>query len=157
VAVRGLIATCGALALFASGPGPAFGQGADDILGIWDNEEKTSKIAVVRCDDAYCGDVVRLKDPDYPAGSTEGAPGTPRLDHNNPSPELRSTPLLGLRIMRGFRFADGAWSGGTIYDPKNGKTYRGKITLSSPTRLDLRGYVGIPLFGRTSHWTREAP
>lgn len=138
-------------------PGPAFASGPDAILGIWYSEEKTSKIEVVRCGEEYCGDVVWLKDPVYPQGAKEGTPGTPYLDHNNPNPEFRASPLLGLRIMRGFRFAEGAWSGGTIYDPKNGKTYRGKMTLASPTRLDLRGYVGIPLFGRTSHWSREAP
>jgi uncharacterized protein (DUF2147 family) len=46
------------------------------------------------------------------------------------------------------------WKGGSVYDPQNGKIYRGKITLVSPNKLDLRGFVGIPLFGRTTTWTR---
>jgi uncharacterized protein (DUF2147 family) len=144
-------------ALLPVQPGRAYAGGPEIILGTWFSEDKTSKIEVVRCGEEYCGDVVWLEDPVYPPDAKEGVPGTPYLDHNNPKAECRSAPLLGLRIMKGFRFADDVWSGGTIYDPKNGKTYQGKMTLGSPTRLDLRGYVGIPLFGRTSHWTRESP
>ncbi len=48
----------------------------------------------------------------------------------------------------------GVWKDGSVYDPKNGKTYRGKITLVSPNKLNLRGFVGITLFGRTTTWTR---
>ena len=44
---------------------------------------------------------------------------------------------------------------GEIYDPKNGKTYSGTINIVSKNRLNLRGYVGISWFGRTSHWTRK--
>lgn len=154
---KDMVGLCCAAVFLALAPGPAFGQGGDDILGLWNNEEKTSRIEIVRCGDEYCGDIVWLKNPDYPPDTKDGVPGTPRSDHNNPSPGLRGKPLLGLRIMDGFRHADGSWSGGTIYDPKNGKTYRGKLTLGSPTRLNLRGFVGIPLFGRTSHWTREGP
>jgi uncharacterized protein (DUF2147 family) len=48
----------------------------------------------------------------------------------------------------------GVWSGGTIYDPDTGNTYRCKLTLRSPDVIDLRGYIGISLFGRTSRWIR---
>jgi uncharacterized protein (DUF2147 family) len=44
---------------------------------------------------------------------------------------------------------------GKVYDPKNGKTYSGKMTLVSPTELHLRGFIGISLIGRTAVWTRE--
>ena len=129
--------------------------GADDILGDWNNEEKDAKIEIYKCDDRYCGKIIWSKEPNYPAGSREGVPGTPRLDRNNPDPALRKTPIIGLVIMRGFISAGGGmWSGGTVYDPKSGKTYRGKMTLVSPNRLRLRGFVGIPLFGRTAVWTR---
>ena len=129
--------------------------GADDILGDWNNEEKDAKIEIYKCDDRYCGKIIWSKEPNYPAGSREGVPGTPRVDRNNPDPALRKTPIIGLVIMRGFISAGGdMWSGGTVYDPKSGKTYRGKMTLVSPNRLRLRGFVGIPLFGRTAVWTR---
>ena len=134
---------------------PALAADGDAILGVWNNQEKDAKIEIYKCGGEYCGKVVRLKEPNYPEGSNEGTPGTPRLDHNNPDPNLKKTPIIGLEIMRGFSYAGGSkWTGGTVYDPKNGKTYRGKMTLVSPNQLSLRGFVGIPLFGRTATWTR---
>jgi uncharacterized protein (DUF2147 family) len=127
----------------------------DDILGVWNNEEKDGKIELFKCNGKYCGKIVWAKEPNYPAGSTEGTPGTPRLDHHNPDAAKRSTPILGLQIVNDFIFAgEDVWKGGTVYDPKSGNTYRGKMTLVSPNELDLRGFVGIPLFGRTTTWTR---
>ena len=128
---------------------------SDDILGVWNNDEKDAKIEIYKCGGKYCGRVIWLKEPNYPEGSKDGTPGTPRLDHNNPDPSLRKTSIIGLDIVRDFTSVDGhTWSGGTVYDPKNGKTYRGKMTLVSRNQLNLRGYVGIPLFGRTTMWTR---
>ncbi len=133
----------------------ASAAGDDDILGVWNNEEKDGKIEIFKCDGKYCGKIVFAKEPNYPPGSKEGTPGTPRLDHNNPDAAKRSRPIIGLQIVNNFIFAgENVWKGGTVYDPKNGKTYRGKITLVSPDKLDLRGFVGIPLFGRTTTWTR---
>ena len=131
------------------------GAGADDILGVWNNQEKTARIEVMKCGDVYCGKIVWLEEPNYPEGSTDGVPGTPKLDHKNPVPEKRKTPVMGLPIVNDMR-PDGekTWSGGTVYDPKNGKTYKGKLTLIDQNRLDLRGYIGISLIGRTAHWTR---
>ena len=51
--------------------------------------------------------------------------------------------------------ADDEWDDGEIYDPKSGNTYRGTINMVSKNRLNLRGYVGISWFGRTSHWARK--
>ncbi len=132
-----------------------YAAGGDDILGVWNNEEKDGKIEIFKCDGKYCGKIVYAKEPNYPAGSKEGTPGTPRLDHNNPDAAKKSRPIIGLQIVNDFIFAgENVWKGGTVYDPKNGKTYRGKITLVSPDKLDLRGFVGIPLFGRTTTWTK---
>lgn len=139
-----------AASLFAAGP--------DDVLGVWLNQEKDAKIEIVKCGEKYCGKVVWLKEPNYPPDSKEGIPGTPKLDHNNPHPVLRKAPVIGLQIMRDFTFAgDDLWKSGKVYDPKNGKTYSGKMTLVSPTELHLRGFIGISLLGRTATWTRPAP
>ncbi len=128
----------------------------DDILGVWNNEEKDAKIEIFSCSGKYCGKIVWAKEPDYPAGSTEGTPGTPRLDHHNPDTSKRSRPILGLQIVNDFIFAgENVWKDGTVYDPKNGNTYRGRMTLVSPNTLALRGFIGIPLFGRSTTWTRE--
>ncbi|HAR46316.1 MAG: hypothetical protein A2X56_06850 [Nitrospirae bacterium GWC2_57_13] len=129
--------------------------GADAIVGVWWNQEKDAHIELYKCGQEYCGRIVWLKEPDYPADSREGVPGTAKLDHNNPDPALRKIPVVGLRIVHGLSFVgDDRWKGGKIYDPKNGKTYSSKITLVSPERLDLRGYIGISLIGRTAVWER---
>jgi len=135
-----------------------YAAGGDDILGVWNNAEKDAKIEMFKCGDKYCGKIIWMKEPNYPAGSTEGTPGTPRLDNHNPDPAHRTRPIFGLQIVHNFVFAgDNLWKGGKVYDPKNGKTYSGKLTIVSPTQLDLRGYVGISLFGRTTTWTRYLP
>jgi uncharacterized protein (DUF2147 family) len=50
--------------------------------------------------------------------------------------------------------ADGTWTDGSIYDPASGYTYRCQLSLDGNDRLRLRGYVGVPLIGRTTTWTR---
>jgi len=128
---------------------------SDDIVGVWYDQTKDAKIDIFKCGEKYCGKIVWLKVPNYPADSKEGTPGTPKLDNNNPDPALKKMPRLGLQIVRDFQFVgDNLWKNGTVYDPKNGKTYSGKITLVSPKELDLRGYVGVSMFGRTEKWTK---
>ncbi len=80
------------------------------------------------------------------------APAT--TDIHNPEPSERNRALCGLKIGSGFTLhgADHA-AGGTLYDPKTGKTYRGGMTAAGP-KLELRGYVGIPLFGESQTWMR---
>jgi len=132
-----------------------FAANADDILGVWFNGEKNAKIEINKCAEKYCGKIVWLKEPNYPEASKDGTPGTPKLDHNNPDAALKKAPVLGLQIVYDFAFAgDDLWKDGRVYDPKNGKTYKGKMTLVSPQQLNLRGYIGISLIGRTTSWTR---
>ena len=76
-------------------------------------------------------------------------------DAKNPDPALRSRPLVGLELFEGFTWdGDGRWTGGTIYDPNSGKTYRCIITWVDENTLKVRGYVGVPMLGRTETWTR---
>jgi uncharacterized protein (DUF2147 family) len=125
-----------------------------DILGDWKTENDESKVEIYRCAAQICGKITWLKRPTY-TDATEGEVGTPVIDRKNPDPALRHRPVLGLQILTGFsEEGDGSWGGGTCYDPKSGKTYRGKMHLKAPGRLELRGYIGIPLFGRSSVWTR---
>jgi uncharacterized protein (DUF2147 family) len=136
----------------------AMGSSVEDslgLLGIWNNEDGRAKIDIFDCGGHFCGRIVWLKEPNYPHDDKSGMGGKHRMDLENPSPELRSRPLMGLQIMEGFDYVgNGVWDKGRIYDPESGKTYKGKITLASPHRLLLRGYIGIPLFGRTSVWAR---
>jgi uncharacterized protein (DUF2147 family) len=114
----------------------------DEILGIWKTEKKDAMIEVTRCGENICGDVVWIQED----GSAK--------DTKNPDPGMRGRPILGLRIMSDFKYAgQNRWKG-HLYDPDNGKTYKGEIRLSGHDRLSLRGYVGTPVFGRTSVWTR---
>ncbi len=64
--------------------------------------------------------------------------------------------IVGMEIVRHMR-ADGAeWSGGEILDPENGKTYRASMKLiDDGTKLVVRGYIGISLFGRSQTWIRR--
>ena len=63
---------------------------------------------------------------------------------------------MGMIIMYNFKYDDeNKWDDGNIYDPKSGNEYSGTMTLTSKNNLNLRGYVGIPLFGRTSNWSRK--
>ena len=152
VILRTLYASIGAVLIAAS---PCLAAHADDILGVWFNSEKDARIEIAKCGERYCGTVVWLKEPNYPEGSKDGIPGSPKTDHHNPDPSLRKTPIIGLRIVQDFSFAgENLWKDGKVYDPKNGKTYKGRMTLVSPAQLDLRGYIGISLIGRTTTWTR---
>ncbi len=136
-------------------PAASFAVDPAQVLGVWNTEDKKAKVEIYPCGDKYCGKIVWLKDPNYEPGSKEGTPGTPKIDFRNPDPSLRSRPILGMPFMTNFAFdGDRTWTGGRLYDPEKGKTYSGKITLVSPERLDLRGYIGISLLGRTSQWTR---
>lgn len=121
-----------------------------DILGIWFNEEKTSKLQVYQVGTKFFAKIVWLKDP------LDKASGKPRVDNLNPDAKLKNTPLLGLVVLKDFAFdGDNEWKSGTIYDPKNGKTYSCYIKLDdSPNKLKIRGYIGVSLLGRTTYWTR---
>ncbi|MEA3426061.1 MAG: DUF2147 domain-containing protein [Bacteroidota bacterium] len=125
----------------------ASASNADDIVGIWLSASGEGKIQIYKEGDRYFGKLYWMKEPNGPKGN-------PKLDNNNPDPALRNKPLLGLVILKNFRYDDGEWSGGLIYDPKNGKEYKSYIKLKDPQTLSLRGYIGISLLGRTELWKR---
>jgi uncharacterized protein (DUF2147 family) len=124
----------------------AFAQ-APGIAGIWWTPEHDGKIEIaVDTAGVATGRLIGV----------ERAHATDR-DQHNPDPSLRARPVLGLTILRDFRQEkDGTWSGGTVYDPEEGRTYRGTLVLDRDGRLRMRGYVGIELFGRTEILVRVA-
>ncbi|WP_447642517.1 MULTISPECIES: DUF2147 domain-containing protein [Chitinophagaceae] len=120
---------------------------AQNIEGYWLNEEKEGKIEIFKHSDGkYYGKIIWLKEPNRDE--------KPKLDINNKDEKLRSEPILGLNILKGFSKDGDIYNGGTIYDPKNGKTYSCKITPKDNNTLSIRGYIGISLIGRTTTWTR---
>jgi uncharacterized protein (DUF2147 family) len=119
----------------------------DQIEGLWYNDVKSGKILITRDKDGkFYGKVVWLKEP--------LKNGKPKIDELNADEKLRSRPRLGLPVLAGFvKDGDKKYTDGTIYDPNNGKTYSCNITYKGNT-LDIRGYIGISLFGRTTTWSR---
>ncbi|VVE61034.1 hypothetical protein PCA31118_00440 [Pandoraea captiosa] len=64
--------------------------------------------------------------------------------------------MLGMQIIRGIKKDGDEYSGGYILDPENGKDYRCKLTvIDGGKKLDVRGFIGISLIGRTQTWIRE--
>jgi len=114
---------------------------------LWFNEEKTSKIQIYKATDGkFYAKIVWLK-------VTEEN-GKPRTDVNNPDKARQIAPLMGLVILKGFKKeSDGLYDDGTIYDPKNGKTYSCKITPDGD-KIKVRGFVGFSMLGRTTVWTK---
>jgi uncharacterized protein (DUF2147 family) len=68
---------------------------------------------------------------------------------------LKNQPIMGMVILRNLEKDDDEWSGGTILDPANGKTYKCKIAVEDGgKKLKVRGYIGMALLGRTQYWIR---
>jgi uncharacterized protein (DUF2147 family) len=121
---------------------------ADDIIGIWlTNGPDPAKIEISKAHDKYYGKIIWLKFP-------EDANGV-KKDINNPIKELRFKSIIGLTILRDFTFnKKSKWIDGLIYDPENGKTYSCNIKLKDKNTLEVRGYIGVSLLGRTEVWRR---
>ena len=120
---------------------------AQDVVGKWKLEDGSAIVEVYQEGDVFNGKIVWLKNP------TE-ADGSPAVDSNNPDAKLRSRQLIGLNMLSGLKQKGGEYSGGSIYDPGNGKTYNCSMKgegdiLKVRGSLDKRG-----LLGRTMDWFR---
>jgi uncharacterized protein (DUF2147 family) len=137
-------------------------MGAVLLLSIWHSRSALSEVPVgtwmfanrvalqiFECSGQLCGRIVWLLRPRTPAGQ-------PDLDTLNPDPSLRLRHLCGLTIIWGLQpGAQGHWTGGWLYDPKDGVTYDVDAELTTPTTLSARVYRGAPLFGRTEVLIRD--
>jgi uncharacterized protein (DUF2147 family) len=112
------------------------------VQGYW-REPLGAVLRIARCEDKLCIQIVAF------------SPGNhPHVDEHNPNASLRGRSLCGLRIGSGFLETDPRHArGGHLYDPRTGRTYSGSMTAEGD-RLNLRGYFGIKLLGRTETWTR---
>jgi len=113
-----------------------------EIAGTWLTQAKD---AVVRVED--CGD-------GSPCGVIQWVKPNPKgpLDANNPDPQLKTRPLVGLRLLYGFKQRDGVWEQGRIYDPSSGRTYAAHIATAADGTLKVSGCVGP--FCQNQIWTR---
>lgn len=125
----------------------------DPVVGLWQTtDEKTNapsalvKLEVV--DDVLRGTIVKV----FPQS---GVPVEPVCKLC--TDERRDKPILGMTILTGLkRTAAGKWSGGEILDPKIGKVYKVKLNATENSKtMEVLGYVGVPLMGKTRIWQRE--
>ena len=149
--MRPLLATLLVLA------GTAFAD-PGDIQGTWLSGDGDGLIAI-KVSTTYLPNGKKGADPFISAtilGTPNEDPDRADTDEKNPDPALRSRKLVGLEIFRGFSYdGDGRWSRGFIYDPNSGKTYRCKLNLVDRDTLEVRGFIGISLIGRTETWKRQ--
>lgn len=120
---------------------------AQDVVGKWKLEDGTAIVEVYKNGDVYNGKIVWLQKP------TE-ADGSPAVDNNNPDKALRSRKLIGLNMLSGLKKNGGEYTGGSIYDPGNGKTYNCSMKVEGDV-LKVRGSLDKKgLLGRTMDWFR---
>ncbi|MCU0774434.1 MAG: DUF2147 domain-containing protein [Ideonella sp.] len=124
-----------------------------DPTGSWRTvDDRTgqdrSVIRIERQGDLLSGRVVRSLDPrDDPAARCVKCPG-----------DRKDQPIVGMAILSGLRPSTSnvrLWEGGEILDPDSGSVYRARVRLSEDGRtLEVRGFLGMALFGRTQVWKR---
>ena len=132
----------------ASTVAPRAADGATPI-GRWYAEGGAAEVEITPCGERLCGRVAWLRAP-------FDEDGCEWRDRRNPDASLRDRPLIGLQVLAGLLPAaePGSWTGGTVYDPTSGRTYRCALELEGNDRLQVRGYIGVPLLGRTTTWIR---
>lgn len=121
---------------------------SDDVIGIWLTYEEKSQVRIFKATNGkYYGKIDWLKE------------DKDQKDSNNPDLSLRDEPIMGMTILKGFSYNKNKeyWDSGTIYDPKNGKTYDCYMWFENDKqKLDIKGYVlGMKFIGRTTTWKRE--
>lgn len=128
--------------------GPA---AADPAFGFWLTENRRAIVEIGPCHangGEVCGHIVWSVAPHHPDGRL-------KTDAQNPDPALRDRPICGLPLILGLQAAEpGGWDGGTIYNARDGSDYAVRIAAEGD-RLEVRGYLGLSLFGSTQAWTRE--
>ena len=133
--------------LFAVG---ASAQQADKILGVYKavEEGKESKVEFTRqADGSYRGQIIWLKQPNNPDG-------TPKLDVKNPDASKRSIRADKVVVVDGVKYdaKKDVWSGGRVYDPTKGKTYKVEVSFEDPRTLRVKGsLLGI---SKSVYWTK---
>lgn len=129
--------------------GSALAQGGTP-LGRWITESGNLEVEIAPCAPppagaaVLCGKVVRVL-----ANRSMSGPG----EEMKPAD---ARPALGMTLLTGLQAAGEGVYQGTIYNRENARHYSVKLTPAEPAQLLVRGYVGLPLFGKTQVW-RRAP
>ncbi|HEY9547266.1 MAG TPA: DUF2147 domain-containing protein [Solimonas sp.] len=146
-AIRPLLYAATVLVAIAAG---AAWAANDTPVGTWktidDATGKAKSLVTIREDDGTLhGKVVKLFNPSKPNPTCEKCEG-----------KRKDQPIMGMEILWGLKKDDGQWDGGQILDPEKGKVYGAKLSLADDgQKLNVRGFVGFSLLGRTQTWIRE--
>ncbi len=155
--IRACIVVLGLAAGTISAGGPSRAAGPS-VYGIWLLESKNAHVEIWSCAaqgrGPVCGRLVALLNPRGPDGKP--VPPEQVVDFRNPDPTQRTRRLLDLVFLYDFKPTGdpNIFEDGTIYSAEDGKTYRANLKLQADGTLLLRGYVGVPMFGRSQTWTR---
>ena len=123
-------------------------QHRDAVLGHWRSAHGSGKMLIFKKGDKYFGKLIWLKEP-------LDERGHPKKDIHNPDAKPRSRSIIGLEVLKDLKYKnDGIYTGGSIYNPKTGNSYNCQMKLYGPDRLDIRGYFGLSLIGKTETWIR---
>lgn len=116
-----------------------------DPAGLWLTENKRAVVKIDHCGNGLCGNIHWIIE------------GGMQTDAKNPDEAKRGQPMCGLPILSGFTQNQKnlkVWESGKIYKADEGDTYNATVSVIDANKLYLRGYVGIPLLGKTQYWTR---
>ena len=122
-----------------AGVSPAWA--AAPIVGRYLTEDGAGIVQVARCGEAICGRLVQI---------LKAKPGAAATDINNRDAALRSRPIQGIAILSSFTERGADWRG-TIYDPRNGKSYKSIVSRNSDGSLKVQGCIAF--FCQTQRWT----
>lgn len=117
---------------------PALAQKGGNPSGVWLTQTGESKVRLSPCGSGYCGVIV----------STSGK----GVDEKNPDPALRSRSVVGVQIVNASS-ASGDGYEGTLYNPKDGKTYSGSLKMTGPSTIEVSGCV-MGVFCKRQTWKR---
>ncbi len=117
---------------------------AADPTGLWQTQTNNGQVRIERCGNALCGTLVT-------SAAIRANPD--QKDVKNKDESQRGRTLRGLRMLSGFTGGPTEWRGGSVYNPEDGGTYRGTITMPNDNTLRLRGCIVAPLC-KTQTWTR---
>ena len=125
---------------------PASAQLRENALGVWAEEDGEAHVEIAPCGDKLCGRIVWLKEP-------SDANGRPHTDQNNPSPTLRTRPILGLLIMADLQpNGNNTFLQGQVYNSENGKIYDVYLTPGMRT-MEVEGCL-MKYLCLSQTWTR---
>jgi len=122
---------------------------ADKLVGRWESVVKDGRMEFYADGKTYAARIL------WGNKAVEADGKTSRKDLKNPDPARRTQDILGMTYITGLAYDRGDYTGGSLYNPLDGKTYRCKIHLAGD-ELYLRVYVGVPLLGETRVWRRMA-